>query len=76
MTRWFCDVCRGEIAKPDTQPVLRGFVSGDAGASEIHIKITRSIDGGWNSGDLCLRCLRRAFLAGVADALDETEVSA
>lgn len=65
--RFFCDICIREVEQPKvqrefrTKVVLKNPPEGHTEAREVSIQIIRAIDGAWNAGHICNRCLRKAL---------------
>lgn len=76
--RFFCDVCTEEVQEPAAQREFRTTVKvrprvpGHTDTREVGVQLIRSIDGVWNAGHICNRCLRKA-LEQVIEELVETE---
>ncbi|RNL61001.1 hypothetical protein EFK50_16570 [Nocardioides marmoriginsengisoli] len=73
-TRFFCDICTREVEIPEKQPefrtdvVLKNPPEDHTASRQVGIRILRAIDGAWNAGHICNRCLRKA-LTQVIDQL-------
>jgi len=52
MIRYFCDICRAEIEKPERQ------IEGAHG--RLKLRVIRALDGTWNGGQVCRDCVVNA----------------
>lgn len=56
MIRFYCDICSTRIEEPKTQVVIK--------SERLTLSITRALDGKWNSGQVCVGCIREAVAEG------------
>lgn len=71
----FCDICGLEAGERSMQEEFQTkihYSNDDSSGMEIvGIKLTRSLNGAWNGGDICNNCLAKALEACAAVLCDE-----
>ena len=53
MIRYYCDICGDEIIKPQSQFMYE--------VGRLRVQVQRAIDGTWNGGQACERCVIAAI---------------
>lgn len=66
--KYICDLCGSEAEGGGALYEFETFLATPIRGAKIGLNITRSIDGVWNDGHLCLKCLGGALAQVVTDA--------
>ncbi len=66
MIRYDCDICMHEVEAPAEEREFKTWVKPDEPREptterKVEIRLRRAIDGTWNAGHICDRCLGTAL---------------
>ena len=59
MTKYYCDCCGEEIKKSCT--THRYKKKKKIGNADVEVEVVVAINGAWNRGDICEKCLLKMF---------------